>query len=32
MVPSWEPRALATHTFNRDGDLTVIDAIVRRAE
>lgn len=30
MTPSWDPRLLATHTFNRDGDLTVIDAVMRR--
>lgn len=30
MIPSWDPRLLATHTLNRDGDLTVIDAVMRR--
>ncbi len=30
MIPSWDPRLLATHTINRDGDLTVIDAVMRR--
>ncbi len=31
MLPTWDPRLLATHTVNRDGDLTVIDAVMRRS-
>jgi hypothetical protein len=26
VLPDWDPRLIATHSLNRDGDLTVIDA------
>lgn len=29
-LPDWDPRLIATHTLNRDGDLTVIDAQMLR--
>ncbi|MBK8698720.1 MAG: hypothetical protein IPN29_03970 [Saprospiraceae bacterium] len=30
ILPSWDKRIMATHTFNADNGLTVIDAAVRR--
>lgn len=30
ILPGWDPDILATHTFNRCGDLQVIDAQIRR--
>jgi hypothetical protein len=29
-APNWEPRLLATHTFNKTAELTVIDVLVKR--
>lgn len=29
-LPDWDPRVVGTHTLNRDGDLTVIDAEMLR--